>query len=325
MTIRQSKLSANQYWENIIYQVKGGSGVPTVTTTSLNMNFNTTATIYGNVVSQGSNVLTAHGFVYSHTNTNPTLSDSVITTGTGSFTGAYNSTTSPLTFPDTYYFAAYATNAAGTGYGSVLSGGVQICFAEGTKITTIYGSKNIEDVKYEDDLLAWNFDEGVFTRAKPVWILQPFKANYYGLLKFSNGLELRTVADGRGHRILNIEKGMFTYSMCEDTPIGTTTFTHENERIKLVGKEVVRKDTMFYNVITHTHINVFANNILTSTGLNNLYPISDMKFVKEERKLRSREEFDVSDELFVGLRLSEQTGDIKDKLKWMQSRQITSR
>lgn len=149
MTIFQVKKSANQYWENIIYQVKEGAGTPpTVTTTSLNMNFNTTATIHGDVVSQGSSALTAYGFVYSHTNTNPTLSDSVVTTGTGSFTGAYNSTTSPLAFPNTYYFAAYATNSAGTGYGSVLNGAVQICFAEGTKITTIYGSKNIEDVKY---------------------------------------------------------------------------------------------------------------------------------------------------------------------------------
>jgi hypothetical protein len=36
----------------------------------------------------------------------------------------------------------------------------------------------------------------------------------------------------------------------------------------------------YYNVITDYHINLFANGILTSCRLNNIYPIKNMKFVK---------------------------------------------
>lgn len=63
---------------------------------------------------------------------------------------------------------------------------------------------------------------------------------------------------------------------------------------------------MFYNIITYKHINIFANGILTSNSLNNIYPINNMKFIKDNRELRSIEEFDVSDYVFEGLRLAEQ-------------------
>lgn len=314
-----TKRSANQYWMNLQYN-DNVSVLPTVTTDSLVMHFSLNATVDGTVVSEGSSSVISYGFVWSETNP-PTLSDHVIVVGSGPFTGGYTSSPGGLPLFTTVYFAAYATNGVGTSYGAVLSGETQICFAEGTLMSMGDGSKKkIEDIGYSDELLVWNFDEGVFDKARPVWIVRPFKANYYGLLKFSDGSELRTVADGRGHRIFNVKKGMFTYSMSEDTPSGAITTTDGNKFAELVSKEIIRKDTMFYNVITHTHFNTYANGILASTGLNNLYPIVNMKFIKYDRKIRN--DFKVSKELFEGLRLGEQEGDIQDKLKMMVERQV---
>ena len=122
-------------------------------------------------------------------------------------------------------------------------------------------------------------------------------------MKFSDGSTLKTVGH---HRIFNIEKGRFTYPLTNDTPIGTTTFNSKGEYVKLVSAEIIHKKINFCNIITNYHMNLFTNDILTSCRLNNIYEINDMKFVKDGRKLKTRDDFEGIDEkLFNGLRLSE--------------------
>ena len=179
------------------------------------------------------------------------------------------------------------------------------CFVKGTKITLADMTyKNVEDITYDDELLVWDFDKGKFTSAKPIWILKPQKAPAYNKLVFSDGSELRTVNQ---HRIFNAEEGKFTYPMTEDTPIGTITFNDKGELIALVSKEVVEEEVEYYNIITDYHINLFASSILTSCRLSNLYPIKDMKYIKDDRELHSPEIFnEVSPKWVRGLRLLEQ-------------------
>jgi hypothetical protein len=72
-----------------------------------------------NVTSSGSSTVTARGVVWS-TSPNPTVALSTKTTNeTG--TGTYNSDCTPLTKGVLYYFRAYATNSAGTGYSNEVS------------------------------------------------------------------------------------------------------------------------------------------------------------------------------------------------------------
>jgi hypothetical protein len=60
-------------------------------------------------------------------------------------------------------------------------------------------------------------------------------------------------------------------------------------------------------MITDYHINLFADSVLTSHRYNNIYPIEDMRFVKDNRPLRPREDFTgIPDRFYYGLRLSEQ-------------------
>ena len=75
----------------------------------------TTATVTGNVGYAGNGPVTEKGVVYS-TNSNPTITDSKATNGSG--TGAITTNLTGLT-PGTYYHVrAYATNATGTAYGA---------------------------------------------------------------------------------------------------------------------------------------------------------------------------------------------------------------
>lgn len=78
---------------------------------------NLTALFQGSVDSAGDPSFTEKGFVYSTTNSNPTLSDlSVKVAGNG--TGNYESTVNDLVLGKKYYVRAYAINPAGTSYSS---------------------------------------------------------------------------------------------------------------------------------------------------------------------------------------------------------------
>lgn len=184
-----------------------------------------------------------------------------------------------------------------------------MCLVEDTPITLAnHKYKPVQDITYEDDLLVWDFDKGEFASAKPLWIMKERKSLKYNHLVFSDGSELNTVNQ---HRIFNVEKGMFTYPMTDDTPIGTTTFNDKGEYVTLVSKEVIEKEVNYYNIITDYHINLFAGTILTSCRLSNLYPIEDMKYVKDNRDIIDYEEFNnIPIEYYYGLRLGEQPVDI---------------
>ena len=66
----------------------------------------------------------------------------------------------------------------------------------------------------------------------------------------------------------------------------------------------------YYNIITDKHINLFANTILTSCRLSNLYIIKDMKYIKDDRELN--ENFGIPEDLFLGLRIAEQPVSFKE-------------
>jgi hypothetical protein len=76
------------------------------------------ATSGGNVTDDGGNIITARGLCWS-TSHNPTTANS-ITTESGT-TGSFTSSITGLTPNSTYYVRAYATNVAGTTYGSQVS------------------------------------------------------------------------------------------------------------------------------------------------------------------------------------------------------------
>jgi hypothetical protein len=98
------------------------STTPTVTTPTSASIGTTSATLGGNVTSNGGASLTAVGVVYAvtSTNNNPQLSGTGVTNLTGTAaTGTFTVNATGLTPGTAYSYAAYATNSQGTTYSSV--------------------------------------------------------------------------------------------------------------------------------------------------------------------------------------------------------------
>jgi uncharacterized protein (TIGR02145 family) len=95
-----------------------GAAFPTLTTTSISSITSTSVNGGGDISSDGGATVSARGLVYG-TTSNPTLSNTVLTIGSG--TGSFSGTLTGLTPNTTYYVRAYATNSAGTGYGNEIS------------------------------------------------------------------------------------------------------------------------------------------------------------------------------------------------------------
>lgn len=91
---------------------------PMVTTTAITGITVNSAVGGGNVMSDSGSAVTARGICW-NTAQNPTLSNSHTNDGTG--TGGFSSLLTGLLFHRTYYVRAYATNSAGTRYGSQVS------------------------------------------------------------------------------------------------------------------------------------------------------------------------------------------------------------
>jgi uncharacterized protein (TIGR02145 family) len=92
--------------------------LPTVTTTAVSSITLTTAVSGGNVTDNGGGTISARGVCWS-TTTGPTIAGSKTSDGTG--LGSFTSNISGLAAGTTYYLRAYATNGAGTSYGSEVS------------------------------------------------------------------------------------------------------------------------------------------------------------------------------------------------------------
>jgi len=95
------------------------TALPSVTTTAISAITSSTAASGGNVSGNCITGVTARGVCWS-TSTNPTVALATKTSnGTGG--GSFTSSITGLTRATTYYVRAYATNAAGTAYGSEVS------------------------------------------------------------------------------------------------------------------------------------------------------------------------------------------------------------
>jgi uncharacterized protein (TIGR02145 family) len=88
---------------------------PTLITTDGSGITQTTVTTGGTVSNDGGATVTERGIVYS-TSTNPTTSNTKVTSGSG--TGSFSINITALTPNTTYYIRSYAINSAGTGYGN---------------------------------------------------------------------------------------------------------------------------------------------------------------------------------------------------------------
>jgi pectinesterase len=89
--------------------------LPTITTAGVSYISTTTALCGGNISNDGGGAITGRGVCWNITG-EPTIDDNYSSDGTG--VGVFSSTLADLTPGQKYYVCAYATNSAGTSYGS---------------------------------------------------------------------------------------------------------------------------------------------------------------------------------------------------------------
>jgi hypothetical protein len=114
---------------------------PTITTSSASSLTQTTATLNGTITATGGSDATESGFAYG-TSTDLSVVIATSTLGAQTGTSAFSSAVSSLTCNATYYVRAYATNVAGTGYGSIVSFTTSACASEEVAQTSASSSGN---------------------------------------------------------------------------------------------------------------------------------------------------------------------------------------
>ncbi len=111
------------------------NSAPSLTTTDVILDVTTTSAQSGGTVTNvGTSAITANGVCYSSTNQTPTTDNSKTTDPVISTSYTFISNLSGLTANTTYYLRAYATNAYGTSYGSVVK------FTTSSTIVTVTGA-----------------------------------------------------------------------------------------------------------------------------------------------------------------------------------------
>ena len=196
-----------------------------------------------------------------------------------------------------------------------------MCYTEDTLITLSDGTtKKVQDITYNDILKVWNFDEGKSDSAKPIWIKIEQEAPQYALVKLSDGNSIKLVGtDGKYHCMYDVDEQKFNHAIdC----VGHNVYT-ENGIVKVESLEIVNEPVKFYNIVTDIHLNCYANHILTSTEKNNIYPIEDMKFVKDDRELKPYKLFKqycITSDEYTGWRLAEQPMSVEECVQFIDQR-----
>jgi hypothetical protein len=103
------------------FSIQGtGISAPSLTTAAASSVATTSATLGGNVTSDGGVTVTDRGIVYSTTDATPTIGEGGVTQdANGSGTGTFNESIGSLSIGTHYYYQAYAINTVGTSYGGV--------------------------------------------------------------------------------------------------------------------------------------------------------------------------------------------------------------
>jgi hypothetical protein len=105
-------------WRNVDGTSAQFVTVPILSTNEISAITRNTASGGGSILENGGALVTERGVCWS-TSSAPTISDSHTVNGTGS--GGFTSNLTGLAANTTYYVRAYATNSAGTGYGTEIS------------------------------------------------------------------------------------------------------------------------------------------------------------------------------------------------------------
>ena len=212
---------------------------PSLTTNDVILDVTSTgAQSGGTITSIGSSVITENGVCYSSSNTKPTINDLKKTSAVISVSYSFTTDLTDLTPNTTYYVRAYATNAYGTGYGSVVT------FTTSTTLSSVTGA-----VTTFAGSASNGYSDGLGTAAlfsSPAGIASDASGNLYVSDSFNN--RIRKVApDGTVTTVAGNGNAGYVDSDAANAefygPQGLTVDAQGNIFVADLGNNVIREIT----------------------------------------------------------------------------------
>lgn len=151
------------------------------------------------------------------------------------------------------------------------------CLIEGTKILLANNkTKNVEDIKYDDLLLVWNYETGTVTKEYPIWIEKEKVTDSYTKITFS---DKSTINIKGNHSFFSSDINKFVSVNDKDNfHIGTNILkinkSKELKQVKVTKIETINKKAKYYFIASTRYYNVISNNFITTDGfteITNLY------------------------------------------------------
>ena len=147
------------------------------------------------------------------------------------------------------------------------------CLIAGTKVMLANGkTKNIEDLQYNDLLMVVDHLTGELSQAYPVWIERENTADSYLKITFDDGTILKSATGG--HSVFDADLLRYKDVADEDFGVGNRVYkldpvTNKFKIITVTGKEIVKENVTYHNVITVGYYNFIAENLLTQESFAN--------------------------------------------------------
>ena len=171
----------------------------------------------------------------------------------------------------------------------------QTCLVEGTMIRLADGTfKKIEDIRYDDLIIAYSHDLGKIVYEYPIWVEQKGVSPEYQINTFSDGSVLKTVGT---HGVYSLDAKEYVAVTDEKKfHVGTRVAKiDENNNLQVVTVkkiEKVNKPANYYHVSSTYYHNVVAENILTTDAIlivSNMFPFDDnLKWTSEREEFLSK-------------------------------------
>lgn len=151
-----------------------------------------------------------------------------------------------------------------------------VCLIEGTKILLANNTyKNIEDIKYDDLLMVWNYETGKLTKEYPIWMEQEKVSNSYTKIYFNDGSNIGVVG---AHSFFSRDYNEFvSVDDKEKFHINSRILKLNNNKLKEVKVtkiEKINKKVKYYFVASTRYWNIISNDFITTDGytdISNLY------------------------------------------------------
>ncbi len=210
---------------------------------------------------------------------------SAYTNGTEYFFGLQNGSTTAANF--TIYAGNIESNIT---VSTSTTADDQTCLVKGTRIRLADGTnKKIEDITYDDLLIAISHQTGEAIEEYPIWIEREGTIDEYQINTFSDGSVLKTVGT---HGVYSVDaKRYVSVKDRENFHVGTRVIKlndkNQKEIVTVTKIKEVHKPVKFYHVSSTFYHNVIAENILTTDAIlvvSNMFTFDNNQKWTSERK-----------------------------------------